>query len=187
VEALPESTTKTDLQRTAFRLGSMVGQMLDAERLALAGRRREAFDLVELGRQTLASIAPLAIANGYELSFSAATPRLGLKGDPHAIGRALSNLLGNAVAHGGGAGMIELRIGSDASVEVVDEGPGIPAEAHERIFEPFSRERWDRDGCGLGLHLVREIMRAHGGTAGVRGSSEGAIFRLTFPQSALAT
>jgi signal transduction histidine kinase len=185
VEALPEGATKVDLQRTVFRLGQMVGQMLDAERLALAGRRREKFDLVELGREAVANIAPVAVANGYELSFSAATPRLCLEGDPHAIARALSNLLGNAVAHGGGAGMIQLRVGSDGSVEVMDEGPGIPVEAHERIFEPFSRERWDRDGCGLGLHLVREIMRAHGGTAGVVGSGEGAVFRLDFPPSAI--
>jgi len=184
VEALPEGAARADLQRTVFRLGQMVGQMLDAERLTLAARHREQIDLVELGREAVANIAPIAIANGYEVSFSAAVPQLCVEGDPHAVARALANLLGNAVAHGGEAGSIELRVAADGSVEVSDQGPGIPAEAHERVFEPFRRERWDRDGCGLGLHLVREIMRAHGGEAAVVGSRGGATFRLSFPARA---
>ena len=132
----------------------------------------------------MANAAPLAVSNGYELSFSAAAPHLFVDGDPHAIGRAIANLLGNAVAHGGGAGLIQLQVGGDGSVDVIDQGAGVPAEAHERIFEPFRRERWDRDGCGLGLHLVREIMRAHGGTACVVRSAQGAAFRLSFPGAA---
>ena len=48
-------------------------------------------------------------------------------------------------------------------------------------FEPFARERWDRDGCGLGLHLTREIMRAHGGEVVLLLSERGAAFRLEFP------
>lgn len=79
VEALPEGASKVDLQRTVFRLGQMVGQMLDAERLALAGRRRERVDLVELSREAMANIAPVAVANGYELSFSSAHPHLILR------------------------------------------------------------------------------------------------------------
>jgi C4-dicarboxylate-specific signal transduction histidine kinase len=69
-------------------------------------------------------------------------------------------------------------------VEVSDEGPGVPAEASETIFEPFHRQRWDKDGCGLGLHLVREIMNAHGGAARLVPSDKGATFRLEFSSAA---
>lgn len=185
VEALPErgnaALAKPDLQRTLFRLGEMVGQMLDAERLVLAGRKREPVDLVQLARDVTANVAPLAISNGYAIAFNAASDSVIVDGDSHAITRAIANLLGNAIAHGGGTGNIDVTVSPNGTVDVRDEGPGVPAEARERIFEPFHRERWDKDGCGLGLHLVREIMQAHGGTARLVSSGPGAIFRLEFP------
>ena len=180
VESLPLNGTKPDLQRTVFRLGQMVGQMLDAERLVLAGRKHERVDLVQLARDAVAQVAPLVISNGYAPAFVSEVDSLVIDGDTHAIARAISNLLGNAIAHGGGSGTIEVRVKADGAVEVCDEGPGVPLEARERIFEPFHRERWDKDGCGLGLHLVREIMNAHGGNVRVTSEGRGAIFRLEF-------
>lgn len=180
IDGMPSGGIKPDLQRTVFRLSHMVGQMLDSERLALRGRRRENVDLVELARTATAEVAPLAVSHGYEMGFSADRSKVTVNADPDAVSRAMANLLGNAVAHGGGAGTIEVRVRADCKVDVSDQGPGVPLEAHERIFEPFHRERWDRDGCGLGLHLVREIMRAHGGEANIIHSAEGARFRLDF-------
>lgn len=183
VDAMPDGGNKPDLQRTVYRLGQMIGQMLDAERLVLAGRAREQVNLVELARSGVADIAPLAVANGYELSLTASRDQIMVQGDRHAIARALSNLLGNAVAHGGGSGMIEVRVEANGTIDVSDQGPGVPPQAHERIFEPFHRERWDRDGCGLGLHLVNEVMQAHGGRARVLSSGPGALFRLEFVEA----
>jgi signal transduction histidine kinase len=172
-----------ELQRTVYRLGQMVGQMLDAERLALAGRKRERVDLVQLARDAVANVAPLAIANGYTIGFTSAADHVTIDGDAHAISRAIANLLGNAIAHGGGAGAIDVRVSASGAIDVADEGPGIAPEERERIFEPFHRERWDKDGCGLGLHLVREIMHAHGGNARLVSSGPGAVFRLEFHRS----
>lgn len=181
IDAMPAGASKPHLQRTVFRLSHMVGQMLDTERLSLLGRRRETVDLVELARTAAADVAPLAVSQGYEISFQSDQDDVTVDADPDAVSRALTNLLGNAMAHGGGRGTIDIQVKGDHSIEVSDEGPGVPLEARERIFEPFHRERWDKDGCGLGLHLVREIMKAHGGEAIVVSSIQGATFRLQFP------
>lgn len=180
VEDMPAGGAKADLQRGVFRLSQMIGQMLDAQRLALAGRQREPVDLVELSRAVAADVAPLAVAHGYEIAVTAGAPSVPVEGERHAIARALSNLLGNAIAHGGGNGTIEVSVDQAGRIDVCDEGPGVPDEARSRIFEPFRRERWDKDGCGLGLHLVREVMRAHGGEVALIGSGPGARFRLDF-------
>jgi len=181
VDALPEGGARADIQRLVYRLAQMVGQMLDAERLSLAARAPEPVDLVALAREAVADIAPLAISNGYAIAFSAEAETAMVIADRHAVSRAFANLLGNSVAHGGGAGTIRMHVGAGGVVDVTDEGPGIGAEARARIFQPFHRERWDRDGCGLGLYLVAEVMRSHGGTATVLPSETGAAFRLGFP------
>ncbi|HEX8571076.1 MAG TPA: ATP-binding protein [Caulobacteraceae bacterium] len=183
VETLPESASRTDLQRGVFRLSEMIGQMLDSERLRGPRRPDQEVDLAALAKAAVADVAPIALSAGYDLTYSGeqAAP---VRGDPHAIKRAVANLLGNAVAHGGGGGEIAVRVTADRIVEVADEGPGVGAEARERVFDPFYRERWDKDGCGLGLHLVSEIMHAHGGRAELADSTRGARFRLLFPAPA---
>jgi signal transduction histidine kinase len=179
-DKLPENTTKADIQRGLFRLSQMIGQMLDSERLKSSRPNIEALNLVELSKSTLADIAPFAVDAGYELAFICDSDRVEISGDELAIRRAIMNLIGNAIAHAGGQGTISVTVSRGGWVQVSDEGPGLPADAGERVFEPFYRERWDQDGCGLGLHLVREIMNAHGGKAEFIKGDGGAVFRLTF-------
>jgi signal transduction histidine kinase len=183
IDSLPQGLQKIDLQRMVYRLEQMVGQMLDAERMKLAVPRREPVDLVEVAKEAVADITPIALSNGYEVAFHSDVETLVVEGDPAAILRALANLLGNAVAHGGGHGTVEVRVLDSYAVDIADEGPGISLEARDRIFEPFHRERWDKDGCGLGLHLVSEIMSLHGGRVSLLRSSVGATFRLEFRAS----
>jgi signal transduction histidine kinase len=185
-EELPDSPEKPELRRGLERLSGMVSQILDSERLGAPDRRREPVDLVELARGAVAGIAPLAISQGYDLEFAAEAEPVVVQGDPAALGRAISNLLSNAVAHAGGGGTIAVRVTAAGAVEVQDQGQGVAPEARERVFEPFYRERWDKDGCGLGLHLVQEVMRAHGGRAEAAQAPTGALFRLVFPQTASA-
>lgn len=180
VEALPDETDRQELRRGLGRLVHLVSQMLDIERLSLSGRERVRVDLAGVARDVVADLAPTAIASGYDLSLEAPDAPVIVSGDAHAISRAITNLIGNSIAHGGGAGQIRVVVGADLTIDVMDDGPGVPAALQARLFEPFSRGSSDAQGCGLGLHLTREIMRAHGGEVRLVPSERGAKFRLSF-------
>ena len=98
---------------------------------------------------------------------------------PAALRRALRNLLENAAAYGGRATARIERDGPDVRVVVEDEGPGIPEDELERVFEPFvrleaSRSR-DTGGSGLGLAISRGIVRAHGGDIRLENRADGGL------------
>jgi signal transduction histidine kinase len=90
-----------------------------------------------------------------------------LEGDPMALRRLIANLLENAVKFGGRARARVFQDAGHAVVEIDDDGPGIPPQDTERVFEPFYRREPSRSrqtgGIGLGLAVVRSIARGHGG------------------------
>jgi two-component system, NtrC family, sensor histidine kinase KinB len=92
--------------------------------------------------------------------------------DPLRLDEVVNNLVSNAVKHSPSGGTITLKInrpdGDHLRASVIDEGPGVPAAAQDRIFERFFRAPGqDADGVGLGLFISREIMRAHEGRIGL--------------------
>ncbi|MBN9216534.1 MAG: HAMP domain-containing histidine kinase [Mesorhizobium sp.] len=167
LETMPESAFRNRLMVDAGRIAALAEQMLDLQRL---DHGRAAFvdvNLVSLCRQVAADLAPLAIADGYELSFEASEDRVIVKGDASALERAVVNLVQNAIEHGGQRGLILVRVCGTGLIEVSDQGTGIPFEERERIFEPFHRLQPRDRGAGLGLNLVREIVGRHGGHVSV--------------------
>jgi signal transduction histidine kinase len=111
-----------------------------------------------------------------------------LRADPDALRSALDALVENAVQHTEPSAMIELRsraTAGEVSVEVTDEGSGIPAASVDRIFGRFARadaaRSRDHGGVGLGLAIVDAIARAHGGRCAVSTSDGGSVFTLTLP------
>ena len=109
-----------------------------------------------------------------------------LPGKPQALKRCITNLVGNAVNFGGRARIL-VRDGEQLEISVCDQGPGIPVEELERVFEPFyrlesSRNR-DTGGTGLGLSIARDVAQAHGGALVLRNRPEGGLeARLTLPR-----
>lgn len=93
--------------------------------------------------------------------------KLGLTGRPHALERAISNLLSNAVRYGKKVSVIVSRRGGDAQICIDDDGPGIPPERREDVFKAFNRLDNSRNqntgGVGLGLTITRDVIHRHGG------------------------
>jgi signal transduction histidine kinase len=103
-------------------------------------------------------------------------------GDAAALHRALANLVANAVKFAAAGRWVAVRAsarpdGRTVEVRVEDRGPGIPRDEREQVFDPFYRgpaaERNATPGSGLGLSLVRHVVRAHGGRAHVEGREGG--------------
>jgi signal transduction histidine kinase len=102
--------------------------------------------------------------------------------DRNQVRRAISNLLTNAVENAQAPGAITIEAGREADrliLSVLDNGPGVPSEIEDKLFEPFVTGR--AEGTGLGLAIVREIARAHGGDARHIPTPTGAHFRIELP------
>jgi signal transduction histidine kinase len=186
LEGLPQSADKARLIEDVSRLSTLTEQLLDLERLEQRLAQSSTIDLAALCAQVIADLAPLAIAAGYEISLQHEGARIEVWGDRGALERAVVNLVQNAIQHGGHCGAIVVAVSAPATIEVRDQGPGIPPAERERIFEPFHRLRPQHRGTGLGLNLVREIIHLHRGEVSVaERTSHGACFRISLPPIAL--
>ncbi|WP_284249067.1 sensor histidine kinase [Litorihabitans aurantiacus] len=122
-----------------------------------------------LVRDSVQVLTPRAARAGVDIE-SAVESGLVIRGDARAVGQVMDNLVSNAVKYsdtGDTVVVVAEREGDDVVVRVADNGIGISPEDQERLFERFFRSesvRGERHGTGLGLHLVREIVLAHGGT-----------------------
>src|SRR5215475_11479199 len=139
LEALPSGPDRTRLIEDIARLATLAEQLLDIQRLDRCEHPLAPVDLVTVAQGVAADLAPLAIAAGYELSLDSAAPCVETLGDRAALERALTNLVQNAIQHGPRRGTISIDIGRPATIEVTDDGAGIPMDQRELIFEPFYR------------------------------------------------
>ncbi|MEO5634268.1 HAMP domain-containing sensor histidine kinase [Gaiella sp.] len=116
---------------------------------------------------------------------------LAVIGDATRLRQALDNLIGNAIGHSPAGATVTVaatRRGGSCLVSVIDEGEGVLPEDLERIFEPGVRATSARSGSGLGLAVVREIAREHGGEVEVESRPDwGATFRLVLPAASDAS
>jgi signal transduction histidine kinase len=182
LELLPDTEQNSRVLLDVARLSSMADQLLDLQRMDLAAPNFQRVDLVDLASNVAGDLAPLAIAAGDEIVFESEVDRMQVLGDAGALSRAVTNLVQNAIAHGGENTKITIKVCQDGRLEVTDTGPGIEPSQREEIFEPFHRVVPLRHGAGLGLSLVRDIVQRHGGRVVARSGEEGgALFEIVLP------
>lgn len=178
IEGYEDTEQNRRLLLDVSRIGAVAEQLLDIQRFAVITTRADT-DLIELCKQVVADLAPLAINCGYDLAFESDLTAMVVVADRLSVERAITNLVRNAIQHAGNRGQIMVRLCPDGAIEVSDEGDGIALEEREKIFDPFHRSKPKSTGAGLGLSLVRQIARLHGGEVTVLETKEGAVFRLT--------
>jgi PAS domain S-box-containing protein len=165
----------------AERLEQLLTDLLDVDRLERGALRSRQLttDVAEIVR---AAVDQQTAADRVELEVP---DRLTATVDPTQVERIVANLLENAAKYAP-SGTITVRLaplGDGVRIEVVDEGPGIPDDARERVFEPLYRVDDDhpRPGTGIGLSLVAAFARLHGGGARALPTDSGAHLRVDLP------
>jgi signal transduction histidine kinase len=154
-------------------MDTLIDSLLDALRDERSPEPRQPLDvhaLVQALADDLAEQGHLVVVTGETQVASAA---------PMALRRVLSNLLGNALRYAGQAQADVRADGSHIVVVIDDNGPGIPADQVDAVFEPFVRIETSRNrasgGTGLGLHIARELTQRHGGQLTLANRAEGGL------------
>jgi two-component system, OmpR family, sensor kinase len=183
---------RTPLMRLAFRLDSlesplrekvesdinemklMISAALDFLRDQAASATRERLDL----RLLVESVVDNQSDVGHDVSLGSGESIL-IEGDPLSLRRMVVNLVDNAIKYGARARLRLKVAGALCTLEIDDDGPGIPDALQQRVFEPFFRTEASRNrdtgGIGLGLTTVRAIVLDHGGNIELRNRKGGGL------------
>lgn len=183
--------TVGEIARGADQLQGMLLNLLDVSRLETGGMP------ISLRRAPLLPVVNAAVTanrghatrQGVALELSSDAPALEANIDPGLLGRMLDNLLENAIRHSPNGGVVRVRTtgwtDDRAAIEVVDEGPAVPPELRELVFEKFSRVQDGTarsDNRGLGLTFVKLATRAHGGEVTLTSDAgSGTVARIVLP------
>ncbi|HEY1292409.1 MAG TPA: ATP-binding protein [Chloroflexota bacterium] len=178
-----------NIDLAADELTRLIEDLLEIARLQ-AGRVtlwRSSIDLREVVARAVHAIEPLAAERAQTVEVERPDQPVMFEADGDRLGRVLRNLLANAQKYGRDEGCIGVRVEDDTRqvrILVTDDGPGIPAEVQERIFERFYRVGGSSAaGTGLGLAIARGLVELHGGRLSVESTpGQGSTFVITLPR-----
>ena len=185
LQTLPASSLRAELLKDTGRMARIVSQLLDLARLEQPVGQTDTADLLAVAQDVVGDLAPAAIANGQELGLTipdglATLPVAAREQD---VWHMLRNLVENAIRHTPPGTTIEVRLAPPGTVEVRDDGPGIPEALHDQVFRRFWRsQRSDGSGAGLGLAIVQRVAQAGGGSVRLESKpGRGTAFLISLP------
>jgi two-component system, sensor histidine kinase len=167
------------IERTADRMRRLIDQLLIFTQGAAGGVpvQRQPLNLGELVR---AAVREHAVSHDIVVGNALAAP---VSVDPERVTQLLDNLVTNAIRYGTGRVTIRLSREADhALIAVHNSGPPIPPDKLDTLFDPYRRATSSQGGVGLGLYIVDQIARAHGGSTQVTSTAEaGTTFTVRLP------
>lgn len=183
-EALSSAITEID------KLNLFINKLLKKSRYQSGknGLIKEKFSLTELIRKIETELYPLAKAKG--ISMKSKLDEVDINADKNMMSEMLTNLIENAIKYSNSKGKVDISLKNSAKfakIQIKDNGIGIAKDDLQHIFEPFyradkSRSKTEREGFGLGLSIVKDIVDKHHGTIKIESElSKGTIINLSLP------
>ena len=190
---LPERALSvvTRIRRSAERMGRMISDLMDYSQGQVGGGipiAPQDADMADIGRRTIEEIEASTPERRVRLSVAGDTAG---RWDPDRVAQVLGNLVGNALQHG--SGDVDVSVSGEADrvrLRVANGGNPIPADLLPRLTQPFARgsAHGSGQGLGLGLYIVNEIVRAHGGTLRIESdAASGTRFTISWPRCATSS
>lgn len=174
--------------RHSSRLANQLLSLARAQPESGSQPRQEPVDVARLAANATAEWVQKALAKNIDLGFEGPTEGRRILGNPTLLGEMVANLIDNGIRYCPQEARVTVRTGisdnpGDMVLEVEDDGPGIPQEQREAVFDRFVRlAEHNEGGCGLGLAIVREIARRHGGEVALHAArSGGTLVRVVLP------
>jgi signal transduction histidine kinase len=168
----------------------LINEVLDLARIEQGHMelRLAAVDVTDVVAMAVDLLQPLATQRAIRLEQNCPAG-LAVQADAQRARQVLLNLIGNAIKYGEADGVVEISAGAAGGrvrIAVRDDGPGIPAELHEAVFEPFNRLQAGGEGAGIGLTICRSLARGMGGDVTVHSvPGQGATFYFELPAGEL--
>jgi signal transduction histidine kinase len=184
IDMIDDPELAQSLRNDIESMSRLVNQLLEiAELETFVIGEGEVADLAAIATAIAAYIAPLALSQGKTVAVTGARHPVRVRGNADTLGRAVRNLVENALVHTAPGSTVEISVGAAGTISVMDHGPGVPVTEREQIFRRFWRRDRRRPGsAGLGLSIVARIVGMHGATVSVEDRlGGGANFSIRFP------